>query len=260
MKAIFKLMVCIVATSSIACCQSVEEKLVGSWSVYTTNIYHNLIIFRSDHQYFIYNPNSVSNESIGKRENLKSGDILIGSHYTSMIEQGTWSYSHATHMLTLSERNILKKGWSDFSETYGKERVLNFYLKQINKNKVKFCFNKQGIQRCIECERGWSYLASNWKKIFYQEVSKEYAGIGNQTEEILLSGYETELKLSYEFYKNPGKLVVEDRNGKVLFSMEVEEINKKSIQEIPLRGVTKLVFKVISNEETSNWKIKVEIK
>jgi hypothetical protein len=199
----------------------------------------------------------VSTESLGLRENLKSDDILIDGAYTSMTEKGTWSYNRATKVLTLKERNILEK-YTDFCKAYGKSSELKFCLKQVTKDKIKLCFDEGEKHYCDEYRRNFG--TNNGKKISYQEISKTYTGIGNQTEEILLTGYETELKLSYEFYKNPGKLVVEDRNGKVLFSTEVAEINKKRIQEIPLRGVTKLVFKVVSSEKGCNWKTKVEIK
>ena len=176
-----------------------------------------------------------------------------------MTEKGTWSYNSSTKVLTLKERNILGK-YTDFCNAYGRSSELKFYLKQVKKDKIKLYFDDQGILYCDEYRRNYEYEAKNGEKIYYREISKEYAGIGGQTEEILLTGYETELKLSYEFYKGPGKLVVEARNGKVLFSTEVAEINKKRIQEIPLRGVTKLLFKIVSSEKACNWKIKVEIK
>jgi hypothetical protein len=257
MKAIFKLMVCIVAASSTACCQAVEENLVGMWYLNTNYEFPDLIIFRPDHQYFVYNSNSVSTESLGLREDLKSDDICIDGAYTSMTEKGTWSYNQPTKVLILKERNILEKS-TDFCDSYGKSRELKFHVKQITQDKIKLCFDDQGILYCDEYERIWR--TNDGKEIPYREITKEYAGTGNQTEEILLTGYETELKLSYEFYKNPGKLVVEDRNGKVLFSTEIARTNERTIQEIPLRGVTKLILKVVSSEGTCNWKIKVEIK
>ena len=217
----------------------------------------DMIVFRPDHQYFVYNPNSVSVESLGLTENLKSDDIRIDGAYDSMTERGTWSYDQSTKALTLKERNILENE-TDFCDAYGRSSELKFYVKQITKDKIRLCFDDQGILYCDEYER--SCLTNEGKEIPYREISKEYAGVGNQTEAVLLTGYETELKLTYEFYKNPGNLVVEDRNGKVLFSTEIKEINKKGIQEIPLRGVTKLVFKIVGSDETCNWKIKVEIK
>jgi hypothetical protein len=199
----------------------------------------------------------VSTESLGVTENLTSDDICIDGAYDSMTEKGTWSYNRSTKVLTLKERNILEKS-TDFCNSYGRSSELKFYVKQITRDKIKLCFDDQGILYCDEYER--AYQIDNGKKIPYREISKEYAGIGNQTEEILLTGYETELKLSYEFYKVPAKLVVEDRNGKVVFSTGIEEINKKRIQEIPLRGLTKLVFKIVSSGEACSWKTKVEIK
>ncbi len=257
MNKITQVIVCIAVAISTACCQAVEENLIGMWYLHTNYEFPDMIIFRPDHQYFVYNPNSVSTESLGLSENLKSDDICIDGAYTSMTEKGTWSYNKSTKVLTLRERNILEKA-TDFCDSYGTSSELKFHVKQITKDKIKLCFDDQGILYCDEYERIWR--TNDGKEIPYREISKEYAGIGNQTEAVLLTGYETELKLTYEFYKNPGKLIVEDKNGKVLFSTEVAEINKNSIQEIPLRGVTKLFFKIANSEEACNWKVKVEIK
>jgi len=257
MKAIVKVILFIVMTSSTACFQSVEEKLVGSWGLNSNYESPDIIIFRSDHKYFVYNSNSVDTESLGLTENLKSDDILIDDSYTSMTEKGTWSYNNATKVLTLRKRNILEK-WTDFSEVYGKSEELKFYLKQITRNKIRLCFADKVKQFCEEYTRDWR--TNNGEKIFYREISKKCTGVGNKTKEILLTGYETELKLSYVFYKEFGKLVIEDKTGKVLFLTDITEVNERRKKEIDLRGVTKLVFKVVSSKETCHWEIGVEIK
>jgi hypothetical protein len=79
-----------------------------------------------------------------------------------------------------------------------------------------------------------------------------------QTKEIFLSGYETELNLSYDFFKNADQLLIEDNNGKEIFSTEMTAT--RGVREIPLRGKTKLVLKVTSSQEESRWRIISEIK
>jgi hypothetical protein len=54
--------------------------------------------------------------------------------------------------------------------------------------------------------------------------------------------------------------VVEDRSGRELFSTDIIATNGMKTKEIPLRGVTKLMFKVRASQESFKWKIRVEIK
>jgi len=68
------------------------------------------------------------------------------------------------------------------------------------------------------------------------------------------------LKLSYEFYKEPDQLILEDKSGKVLFNTDRIATSKRKTIEIPLKGVTKLVFKISNEQNNSKWKINVEIK
>ncbi len=84
--------------------------------------------------------------------------------------------------------------------------------------------------------------------------------MGSQTKEILLSGYETELKLSYDFHDVADHLIIKNKRGKELFSKKNNETNGKMTKEIPLRGITNLIFIVKSNQKNSKWEIKAEIK
>jgi hypothetical protein len=257
MKALVKVILCMIIASPTTCSQTVEEQLIGSWGLNTIYEFPDTIILRSDHKYFVYNSNSVSTESLGLTEDLKSDDVIIDGAYTSMTERGIWEYNNATKILTLKVRNILEE-WTDFSEAYGKSSEVKFYLEEVTRNKVKLCWNSKGERLCDEYGRMWR--DNNGRKTFYQEITKEYIGNGSQTEVILLTGYETELNFSYLFSQGPCKLIIEDKNGKALFSTETAENKNKEIQEIPLRGVTKLVCKVIGGEKTCNWNIKLEIK
>jgi len=86
-----------------------------------------------------------------------------------------------------------------------------------------------------------------------------YKGTGSTTKELSLTGNETVLKLSYEFFKDPDQLVIEDQSGKELFKTErlaTKGINSTSVK---LSGVTKLIFKVKSEQPNSLWRFKVEL-
>lgn len=237
-------------------CQ-LEDELYGGWVLNSNYEFPDIIIFRSDHKYFVYNSNSVSSESIGATDNLKDNDILVNGAYTSMTERGSWYYDPHTKTLILKERNILSK-WTDFSAVYGNSKVMEFYLKELSNNKMILCFKKQDKQVCDEYERNWSYITKDGNKIFYKELCEEYVGIGNYEKHLLLSGYETELKLNYDFNKGTS-LFIFNQNGKEIFSTKITSLSKNKIDEIPLRGITELVIK-LKNIDSSVWKLRVEIK
>jgi hypothetical protein len=94
---------------------------------------------------------------------------------------------------------------------------------------------------------------------FYRELRKDYTGTGSQTKKIHLSGYETKLKLSYEFYKEADQFTITDKSGKELFSTEMVATNGIIAKEIALRGVTQLIFKVKSSKLSSKWEFAAEI-
>lgn len=91
-------------------------------------------------------------------------------------------------------------------------------------------------------------------------IIKEFTGTGSKVEELPITGVATFLNLSYEFYKEADQLTVTDQDGKELFATEMTATNGRRTKEIPLRGVTKLVFKVTSSDVSSKWKVKAEIK
>lgn len=253
----------VLLTTINACSQStkdkIENKLYGSWVLKSNYEFPDVIIFRSDHKYFVYNSNNVSPESLGLTENLKNGDILIDGSYTSMTEKGIWLYIPDTKKLILKERNILSE-WTDFSAAYGKSKEIYFHLKELSENKLILCFDKKGEQACDEYEKHWSYITKSGIKVFYKEITNEYIGTGSQEKEILLSGYETELKLTYEFYEKADQLTIMDGTGKEIFSVKMISTNREKNEIIYLQGVTKLVFKVTSDKADSKWKIKIDIK
>ncbi len=248
----------IFAISQAACSQLPKNELLGSWALSSSYEFPDIIIFRSDYTYLVYNPN---NADIGSEETtgqLKSNDIRIHGAYTSMIEKGIWTYDPSTKELILKERNILEE-WSDFSDAYGKSDVLKFHLKQLDESKIKFCFKKQGGELCDFYEKNWSYLTNNGTKIFYQELIKNYVGTGSQEKEIYLSGYETELKISLDFYSKADLLKAIDENGEELFSTGMTGTNGIKEYDIVLSGQTKLIFKIISSKSSSKWKFTAKL-
>jgi antitoxin component YwqK of YwqJK toxin-antitoxin module len=88
---------------------------------------------------------------------------------------------------------------------------------------------------------------------------KQYEGYGAMTKELTLSGKETSLNLSYEFYKEPDELIVYDQNGKELHRTGMRATTKEVTETINIYDVTKLVFKIESKETNSKWKFSVTV-
>ncbi len=257
MKLMYKIILSTLLIYNSACSQPIKENLVGSW-FRSCDVceFNDLIILRSDHKYFVYNPNSADIGSFELTGELKSNDIRIDGAYTAISEKGIWDYDTSTKDLVFTERSILEE-WTDFSEVYGKSKELKFYLKELTENEIELC-NKEGKQ--LLCEKYERNNSENDSITFYKEVTEDFTGTGSQVKEILLSGYETELKLSYEFYKEPDELIIEDRSGKVLFTTNMVSTSERKTMELSLRGVTKLAFKIRNERTSSKWKIMAEIK
>lgn len=89
--------------------------------------------------------------------------------------------------------------------------------------------------------------------------TKLYTGSGNITKEQVLTGNETLLKLSYEFYKEADELIVYDQNGKELHRTSMRATTKEVTETIIIYDITKLVFKIESKEKDSKWKFSVTV-
>jgi hypothetical protein len=176
-----------------------------------------------------------------------------------MTEKGNWDYNHSTKQLILKNRNILEK-WTDFSDAYGRRDEIRFYLKNITEDSMEICFKKQGTQLCDIYEKTWSYTSADGTKVSYRELSEEYTGTGNYEKEILLSGYETELKLIYDICNQDAQIIITDENENKIFFTDMTTTNGIVKKEISLKGITKLALKIKSSGADSKWKVKIEIK
>jgi hypothetical protein len=249
MKIIVKVVLFVLFVSNVACSQAKEEKLAGSWSLVCDFCeFEDMIILRADNKYFIYNPQNADIGSLEMYGKLRVNDLIIDSSYTSLVEKGVWRYNSSTQELTLTERNILGE-WTSFSETYGKSSELKLKLGFVSESIIELCNAEKRDFLCEKYQKGDRY----------KELSEEFTGTGSQEKEILLSGYETRLKLSYELYKEADQLTIMDGEGKELFVIEMNTTNGIRSREIPLKGVTRLVLKIKSSETGSAWRVAIEI-
>lgn len=238
-----------------ACSQDVKNKLVGSWATNTDYEFPDILIFRSDGKYFVYNSNSVDARSLSLTDNLPSDDIVINGAYTTMTEKGIWEFDNSSGKLLLKQRDILEE-YTDFSDFYGRSKELNFTLNNLTKNAFEVCFEKEDKQVCEKYAKTWSYSTEDGEKVFYKAIEGKFSGTGDSTKELILSGYETELRLTYNLAFSD-KLSVRDNRENELFSVSSSE---KGRVDIVLKGVTKLLFTVKSVLPNTKWSFEVEVK
>lgn len=225
----FILMIFLVSNS--ACSQNSSYKVIGSWvykgvsdSKKQVIECPDVLVFNKDGNY------SILNECYGD-------DIENPS-----VEQGQWVFDSKENTITLKNRK--------FSTNYtfhDSSPVLTLYIKESTDKSLKICFN-QG--KCI---------AENYEKARDGNKIEDYSGTGNTVKELQLTGKVTSIKLSYEFYKEPDQLIIEDQNGKQLFKTEMTATNGMQSTTVPLNGVSKLVFKINSEQPNSKWRFKVEL-
>lgn len=255
MKKLLKLILFITLISNSACSQNSSNVMHGKWTLEMSNDgdwYPDIIIFKSDNKYLVYN----DMDFVGMPNITTEYDIITDIQTaTALTETGNWIYNSSANQIILSERNFIKEK-SLFNDYYGKGETLVFEVKNITDKKVILCSKGNKCDTYIK-----NYNPRDASNItFYRELKEEYTGTNNQTQEILLSGYETELNLSYEFFKESDELIIEDRSGKVLFSTEMVTTDEVQTVEIDLRGVTQLIFKINCSKPESKWKYSVDIK
>jgi len=215
-----------------ACSQNASNKIIGNWLYKGTenNMGQgmecpDLLVFNTDGNY------SILNDCYG--DDIKS----------PIVEQGKWVYDSKEKKITLKDR-IYSTNYTFHHNT----PVLTLYVKEGTAKLLKLCFN-QG--NCI---------AENYEKISDGSKVENYSGSGSTTKKLQLTGKETALKLSYEFYKEPDELIIYDQNGKELHRTSMRVTTKNETVTINLSGIIKLIFKIESKDMTSKWKFSVEVK
>lgn len=241
-----------------SCSQNVSEKILGEWMIensYDCEWTSDLIIFRSDNKYLIYN--DFDFVAIIDENTLPEFSILMDERgsVTALTETGSWIYNQSTNQIILTERNFIKK-ISFFNEYYGKGDKLIFEVRNITFDSLDICDREK---KCNTYIKNYN-PRSNWIRIFYREQVESYIGKGSQEKIIYLSGYETELKISYNFFEEADQLTVTDKNGKKLFTTEMVTTSGRRTKEVTLRGVTELILKVKSSKPSSKWELELDIK
>lgn len=203
--------------------------------------------------------------------------MLVGSYYYShngfssskdsifIYADGTYKYQHLASNGNVFDRHgewkhdsvgceILFENFLFFSDekSFSGSQGGNWYSRvQVVDGEIRLMYSSEDNIYYAKAES----LKSKTEKV---KIVKDYSGTGSSTKELSLTGKETALKLSYEFYKEPDQLIVEDQNGKQLFKTEMTATNGMQTATVPLNGVSKLVFKINSEQPNSKWRFKVE--
>jgi hypothetical protein len=255
MKLLVNITLLLLNLNNTACSQSSNlNPILGEWMLKTDYEAPDLIIFRSDNKYFVYN----DMDFIGISNTKFDCDIILDNgRATALTETGVWNYELTANKITLKDRNFIKET-SEFNKYYGKGKELVFTVQEISNDVLVICpgSNDKACDTYIKNAN----LAKTEGKIYYREITEDYSSHGQQKMTIELSGYERHLIINYEFFKVPDELIVEDRNGKVLFSTKMISTKETQIGEILLQGITQLVFRVNCSKPESKWKYSVEIK
>jgi len=222
----------ILLMSNSACSQNASHKIIGSWLYKGTENNKkqviecpDMLVFNTDGNY------SILNDCYG--DDIES----------PTVEQGKWTFDSKENKITLKDRK--------FSTNYNfhdSSPALAFYIRESTDKFLKICFNQNNC------------TVEKYEKTSSSNKMEDYSGTGSTTKELLLTGKVTAIKLSYEFYKEPDQLIVEDQNGKQLFKTEMTATNGVQTTTVPLNGVSKLIFKVNSEQPNSKWRFKVELK
>jgi hypothetical protein len=100
------------------------------------------------------------------------------------------------------------------------------------------------------------YLPSNggfFRFTRYQPEIPKNMGHGSTIKQFTLSGKESSIDISFEFFTDPDELSVFDQDGNELFRSGIMNTDKVINQTINLKNVTKLVFKIDSKASNSRW-------
>ena len=240
-----------------SCSQHSSDKILGEWMVEISDDgdwLPDVIIFRSDNKYLIFN----DLDFVWMIDDtLPEFSILMDERgaVTALTETGSWIYNESSNQIILTERNFIKEN-SLFNEYYGKGDKLIFEVKNITFDSLDICYREK---KCDTYIKNYN-PGGNRDMMFYREQVESYIGNGSQENDIYLSGYETELKISYNFFEEADQLTVTDKNGKELFSTKMESTNERIEKEISIRGVTNLIFRINSSKPNSKWELELDIK
>lgn len=89
--------------------------------------------------------------------------------------------------------------------------------------------------------------------------TEEYNGVGTSKKEYTLKTEASDLKITYDFFKEPDQLKISDQNGNEIYHTDMTATEGKRVITIPLNGVKKITFNIASEEMSSKWWFKAEI-
>jgi hypothetical protein len=194
---------------------------------------------------YCFNRNN-SRDSIFLFKNNKYKHQYINRDGKLFFIEGEWEYDSLNS-------EILFKDFTFFNEEGPDELPRGNWFSKVNyvNDEIRLMYSSENN---IYFSKVNSLNESNLSSIV------KFSGNGNQTKELNLIGYEKVLKLSYEFYKESDELIIYDQNEKEIYKTGLRATTKPETYILKLSEITKLVFKINSNDSASKWKFSVELK
>ena len=253
MKSISRYLLGLLLVGCTACEQDGVRKLQGEWLLHSDYEAPDLLIFRSDGSYLVYNDLDFQGIESNAAANIRFDNDMA----TALTEVGIWSYNDQEKLITLKRRKFLLEN-SEFNQAYGKGEPLNFKVKKLSGKELVICTNEDK-QYCDTYLKNFS-PSKEHESAFYKEVSQEYSGLGDRTFTLDLSGYETSLRLTSSFCAGPVELILENKKHQEVLTTNLKAVQKKQGMVVPLLGVTQLTIRVSAEDQYQKWQFQVEIR
>ena len=150
-----------------------------------------------------------------------------------------------------------------FKVDYIEENRYYFYenklIKWIDDKKVERNVNEKSNKNIANKLVNDAIAILNLKK----DKSYSFTSCGNYEYELFLSFIIQKINLTYNFYKEPDQLIIEDQKGNIVFKTKMTSTSGEQVKEINLsnrRDIEKLIFKIKTKKTNSKWMFKIEIK
>jgi len=248
-----------------------DKLLIGKWTLdlegYDPEYTPDVLLIRPDKKYLVFN----SLDFVGLYSHYKEcglldekekvdgelSDIVCDNDWVrGLIEKGEWSYNSSDKKLVLSKRVLIKEH-SDYRSFPENTEDLTFEGLRLNDKEM--ILKRTSIPRtCDSFIKNFSWNHKPTDPPFYHEIKTSYKGKSSKTLTIPLSGYETDVQISYDFSGKSANIVFLNKKEDNLFEKEITENESKKAITIPIRGVTQLTIEITCKENTK-WSIKLHL-
>jgi len=240
------------------CSNKYEKLLIGYWTLdlegFDPEYTPDILVIKPNNQYLVFNYLDILGMMATDGE--LSDTVFDNNTATAFIEKGEWSYNSSDKKLVLSKRVLIKEH-SDYRSFPENTEDIHFEVLRLNDKEM--ILKRTSIPRtCNSFIKNFSWNPKPTDPPFYHEIKKNYIGKSSKTLTIPLSGYETDVQISYDFSGKSANIVFLNKKEEKLFEKEITENESKKAITIPIRGVTQLTIEITCKENTK-WSIQLHL-